>query len=301
MSYEEFINGMECELKNLAEDDLLVSVQKTLKNNGYVRCGIRLSEKNINISPTIYLEEFYEKYRFGADMHTLAQQIMKIYHDVRIDHSWKEEWIYEFPGVKDKIVYRLINRKKNAALLKDVPYMPWKDLAIVFYVLFEVDEQTKNQAAMLVKDEQLKWWKASVEDLYQSAMHNTERLLPYELTNIYALISEMMGRAGEKHCLESEERMYVLTNEMRSYGAAAILYPKRLEMIALYLKENFYILPSSVHETIILPESEAIPVDELNAVIQEVNSTQLSEEEYLSDRAYYYDREHKCVTVTTSV
>ena len=99
MSYEEFVSGMELELKSLVSDNLLVSVQKTLKNNGYLRCGIRLSEKNINISPTIYLEEFYEKYQYGTDMHTLAEQIMKIYQKVRIEHSWKEDWIYEFPGV----------------------------------------------------------------------------------------------------------------------------------------------------------------------------------------------------------
>ena len=98
MSYEEFVSGMELELKSLVSDNLLVSVQKTLKNNGYLRCGIRLSEKNINISPTIYLEEFYEKYQYGTDMHTLAEQIMKIYQKVRIEHSWKEDWIYEFPG-----------------------------------------------------------------------------------------------------------------------------------------------------------------------------------------------------------
>ena len=53
MSYEEFVSGMELELKSLVSDNLLVSVQKTLKNNGYLRCGIRLSEKNINISPKI--------------------------------------------------------------------------------------------------------------------------------------------------------------------------------------------------------------------------------------------------------
>ena len=169
MSYEEFVSGMELELKSLVSDNLLVTVQKTLKNNGYLRCGIRLSEKNINISPTIYLEEFYEKYQYGTDMHTLAEQIMKIYQKVRIEHSWKEDWIYEFPGVKNKIVYRLINREKNKKLLSEVPYMPWKDLAIVFYLLLEMDEHQMQQAAMLIKKEQLEWWNTSTEDLYQNA------------------------------------------------------------------------------------------------------------------------------------
>ena len=66
-------------------------------------------------------------------------------------------------------------------------------------------------------------------------------------------------------------------------------------MLALYLKENFYILPSSVHEMIILPESGALLKEELNAVIQEINGSQVNAEEYLSDHAYYYDRVRKCV------
>ena len=107
---------------------------------------------------------------------------MKIYQKVRIEHSWKEDWIYEFPGVKNKIVYRLINREKNKKLLSEVPYMPWKDLAIVFYLLLEMDEHQMQQAAMLIKKEQLEWWNTSTEDLYQNAMLNTEKLLPYELT-----------------------------------------------------------------------------------------------------------------------
>ena len=99
---------------------------------------------------------------------------MKIYQKVRIEHSWKEDWIYEFPGVKNKIVYRLINREKNKKLLSEVPYMPWKDLAIVFYLLLEMDEHQMQQAAMLIKKEQLEWWNTSTEDLYQNAMLNTE-------------------------------------------------------------------------------------------------------------------------------
>ena len=70
-----------------------------------------------------------------------------------------------FLRVKNQIVYRLINREKNKKLLSEVPYMPWKDLAIVFYLLLEMDEHQMQQAAMLIKKEQLEWWNTSTEDL----------------------------------------------------------------------------------------------------------------------------------------
>ena len=84
--------------------------------------------------------------------------------------------------------------------------------------------------------------------------------------------------------------MYVFSNRTRSFGASAILYDGRLAKIAERLKENYYVLPSSVHETIIVAESDAPAKDDLDAIIREINETQVDPEEVLSNQAYYYDR-----------
>ena len=87
--------------------------------------------------------------------------------------------------------------------------------------------------------------------------------------------------------------MYVLSNRIRSYGSAAILYDRRLEGIGMYLKSNYYVLPSSIHEVIIIPEKAAPGKEPLSQMVGEINRTQVAEEEILSDHAYYYDREKK--------
>ena len=84
--------------------------------------------------------------------------------------------------------------------------------------------------------------------------------------------------------------MYVLSNRIHSYGAAAILYSGRMEGIGMYLKSNYYVLPSSVHEVIVVPEKAAVEKEELSAMVAEINRTQVEAEEVLSDHAYYYDR-----------
>ena len=69
-----------------------------------------------------------------------------------------------------------------------------------------------------------------------------------------------------------------------------MFYPHVLEMIGEILKEDFYILPSSIHEMIILPKSREIAKEELDAMIQDINHTQVDTEEVLSDHAYLYER-----------
>ena len=114
-------------------------------------------------------------------------------------------------------------------------------------------------------------------------------LLPDEFQTMRAVIEELTGMEETG----KEDRMYILSNEIRSYGAAAILYEGRLEKIGDYLKENYYVLPSSVHEVIIVPESEAPGQAELSRLVKEINETQVDPEEVLSNHAYYYDRKQK--------
>ena len=85
----------------------------------------------------------------------------------------------------------------------------------------------------------------------------------------------------------------MLSNHLRSFGAAAVLYPGRLEEVGSYLGEDFYVLPSSVHEMIVVRKSAASGKDFLSAMVTEINMTQVDREEVLSNQAYYYDCAHK--------
>ncbi len=93
--------------------------------------------------------------------------------------------------------------------------------------------------------------------------------------------------------IQSDDIMFVLTNSLRSFGAVCILYEDILFHIGNLLRENFYILPSSIHEVIIIPESQAPCKETLNEMIVEINESQVEREEVLSDHVYYYNREMK--------
>ena len=174
-----------------------------------------------------------------------------------------------------------------------MPHFPCLDLAIVFHVLVDMKEEDRI-ATMLVRNEHLKWWKVTREEIYREACANTQKLLPERFTTLYALLA---GSGEGADALEKEPgeepgcSMYVLSNCIRNFGAAAVLYRNVLKNIGKYLEEDFYVLPSSVHEVIIVPDSSAPSWQETAAIVKEINETQVREEEVLSDVPYHYRRE----------
>ncbi len=286
MTYYQFIHAVEEKIKKEVKEERKISVHTNIKNNGVKRTGIMISENGINISPTIYLEEYFQQFKRGYPLELIVKDILSLYEKIRFQNSWKEgEKVKSYDFVKGRIIYRLVNRERNRKLLEDVPYKEYLDLAIVYYVLLEVDEY--GMASMLVRREHLKMWKVSEEDIYYRACKNTQKLLPYDFSTMRSVIMELLeiGREIE----EQTGKMYILSNVMRSYGACAMMYPDLLRKIGEELEENYYILPSSVHETIIVAESEAPGNEELCEMIEEINETQVEEEEVLSNRAYYYE------------
>ncbi len=287
MNYQSFISSVKERIEALLESHVSVNIHTTLKNNNKERIGITISNQDTNIFPTIYLEEYYTQYLAGRSISDIADNIVNIYHEVKFETSWDIDQIQIFDQAKSKIAYKLIHFEKNRTLLNDIPFIPFHDLAIVFYLLIQNTE--RGSASILVTNTLLHSWDICLSELYQIASLNTPRLLSAELLPMYAMIQELSGDYSESED-NKESYMYVLTNTQRYFGAACILYSRVLEDISNQLDEDFYILPSSIHETIILPVSKSSSRDVLDEMIAEINRTQVADEEVLSDHAYYYSR-----------
>lgn len=286
MTYYQFVQMVEEKVKEELSGQVCVSIHTARKYNDTMRKGLLFSEQESNISPTIYLEEYYRQYELGVTTDQIVKEILLLYRELRFREPWKEGCIRNYEEIKDRIVYRLINMKENQALLCDMPFVRHLDLAIVFYVLLEAGDC--GTATMPVKLGHLGLWNVTTEELHVQARKNTEKLFPYEFQTMSSVIAELtdMKELGDA---DGEDALYVLSNQLRSFGAAAILYRGRLQSIGEYLGENYYVLPSSVHEVIIIRESAAPGKASLSAMVAEINETQVEREEVLSDQAYYYD------------
>lgn len=287
MNYDQFVQDVKRKVSGECGAGTAVCIHTAVKNNGRERKGIMLTRQRVNISPAIYLEEYYEQFLNGGTLEEIAADIVRLYNEVRFSHSWEKDELRSYESVKEKIVYRLINKEKNKTMLTDTPFEPYLDMAAVFYVLLEVNAY--GTAAMMVRKEHLKGWNVSREDIYRQACRNTKRLLPCEFKTMKEVIAELDGSRE----MPGRDVMYVLSNTLRSFGAAVVMYDGVLGRVGDHLKENYYVLPSSIHEMIIIPESEAPGKSELANMVAEINATQVEEEDVLSDNAYYYDRKLK--------
>lgn len=289
MNYQQFIKEVERRVKEKIKgnETMTVYIHTAVKNNGKERKGITVSEKGIHISPTIYLEEYFQQFQEGKPIEEIVEKILQLYEEVKCSHPCEESLLQNYEELKGKFACKLIHRGKNEKLLNDIPYVPWMDLAIVVFVLLEVSPY--GTATVLVRKEHLEIWGLTEAQLFDEAKKNTPILLPYQFCPMRKLLREICPYAVDEG-EEEEESLYVLSNKLRSFGAASMLYEGILEKVGQKLGENYYILPSSIHEVIVVPESKSPVKQDLEEMVREINETQVEEEEVLSDRVYYFSR-----------
>ena len=190
----------------------------------------------------------------------------------------------DWDKAKQKIIMKLINTKKNEELLENIPSAPFYDLSIIFCVA--VCDFMNEYATILIHNEHLNFWDITQEELYEIAKENTPMLLPYLFEDMKNIIGEPVNVS-----FPQEMEMYLLTNRTKINGAVSITYKGLLEEIAEKLNDNFYIVPSSIHEVLIIPwksVKEKYTFKDFSEMIEEVNETQLMDDEVLSNHIYFY-------------
>lgn len=298
MNYQDFLCAVEQELNKKLKEGIQASVYTARKNNGSEKQGIMIKADGVNAAPAIYLEELFERVLKGERIDRVVQEILDFYEEVDCRKVWDCSQFQKYENIRERVVFRLIHTEKNKKLLECIPFMEILDLSIVFYVLLEQDRN--GTASIQISNEHLKMWGVQKEELYRAAVRNVTNLLPAEFYTMRHAIEEMLEVDSDEEDnlleIQNDEKkdvMYVLTNSLRNYGAACLFYPHVLEMVGEMLKEDYYILPSSIHELIIVPESKALDADEMSEMVVEINETQVEPEEVLSDHAYFYQREEK--------
>ena len=275
-------------------------VKEVRKNNGILLHGLLILSKGQTVVPTIYLEHFLEAYESGLPFEEVVRKLLAVYRRDTLPDEIKMDFFKSFVNVRDRICYCLIGRKGNEEMLKGIPHVEFLDLAICFYYAYH--DEKMGDGIILIYDSHMEMWRSNIMELSALAERNTQRLFPWECRGLGEILEEMIG-SGEDAGIENPMEMpcgiplKVLTNNKRTRGAVCILYPGVLDKMAEEMGSDFYILPSSIHETIIIPDMGNEDSEALKKMIRDVNSTQVAPEEVLSDTLYRYDRAEKRVVI----
>lgn len=269
------------------------------KNNDEKKTGLIILMPDSRITPTIYLDPFIEMYE---DPLTSEDEILTKISDLYVKSvgegpGFEEEIVDRitrgFDGVKDMIIMSVVNTKMNAEVLKDTPHRDVEDLSIIYKLYLErVDD--RSMGTIKISDQLMEQWGVTEQDLYDTAIKNTKELLPTRIDSMQSILSEFMGPdAG----FDMEKEMYVITNERKTNGATAVFCDReKLDELCDKLHGSVLLIPSSIHEFLVLPAGEeggvSPSVREIADMIKEVNVSTVPPEEILGTEPYHYDKEN---------
>lgn len=295
MKYEEFKTNLIEELKDFYGADATVELTTATKNNGIHLDGIIIRIGETNVAPIIYLQQYYEEYMENENI-SIDEIVGRIV-ELRERHELQDadgvigkitDWIY----VKEHVYPMLISTEDNKEMLSSLVTKPFLDLSVIFYIRLEDTLQMGGEATVKVTKEMLSLMKVTEIELFDAAMNNMKS----DGYNVQDIFSVIMGITDEtipddENC----EKMFVMTNADKRYGAAGLL--NITSIVEKIGDKSCFLLPSSLHEILVVPENDEIDVQILKTMVVEVNTTSVAEEEKLSDSVYYYSSTSGTITI----
>lgn len=290
MTYQEFKQHIIHAIQTKLGPNARVILQDVVKNNNLHLDGLTILSEQCNISPTIYLNSYYKQYLHGMSLPAIYEEILTRYKCHTPKTSVDISFFTDLQKVQNHIVFKLINYEKNKELLQNVPHFRFLDLAIVFNCLISFG--SGNYGTILIYHNHLNFWQITPDELYAFALENTPRLFGYDLQNMAHILENILSDefSSDFDDLDNLIPMHVLSCKLKFNGAVCLLYPNLLADIAAKFDSDLYIIPSSIHEVLIIPSTTTTSHAQLSGMVREVNATQVLKEEVLSDHVYFYSK-----------
>ncbi len=291
-NYITFLDMVANCIRDVYKEEVIVEHSVSTKNNGVQMEGLMLRKVGEQVAPNFYLNQQFEEWKQGIkSLYEIVTEICHVFEEELQNNQHLAQTIcFEWEVMKESIFLRLINRDKNIELLKKIPYMEFMDLAVVYF--YSVDISKEVQGTVVLTKEHLQLLGVTIEQLHQTAMENTRNLRPvkvYQMGDLIEKVGKKLGIEGLA-CNTEINFMYLFSNESNMFGAIAMFFEEELKQFAEKLNSSFYVLPSSIHEVILVPDNKMIAVDKFVEMVQDINATQVQETEILSDSVYYYDK-----------
>lgn len=187
--------------------------------------------------------------------------------------------------VQNKVLIRLLNTEWNKEQLEELPHKEILDLSAVFYLPMLNDE--KRSVSSVITYSMMKNWRISLKELWDAAIKNTKESEAFRILGVEDIVKDATGIDISRQSFA--RLLYIATNTSKFYGASALLREDVLLELAERLKKNLYIIPSSIHELVLVPDHGIYDVAGMKNMLHEVNAKMVRSYERLSDNIYLFD------------
>ena len=249
------------------------------KANGVKKVGVRVRFPEDDVAPTVYVKDFYDD---GLSVQQTAAIVMRLAEENRVPegtHDYKCFMDYE-GYVKQHLKARLYYNQTQAEVKRDASYLGFEDLIIVPYVEMQVNG---GGGAVKVMKEHLKVWDVKADEVIDTALKNSEK--DVLIKDLFGMVEDMDTFFKAPDMPEMERPIYV-TNDSTMFGASAIL--GLIPMMKERFKNGFFVLPSSVHEVLIMPANGEMNKADFDRMVDDVSTNVVSPEEVLGYQAYAF-------------
>jgi len=299
MNYELFKKEVLEKVSSLLEDAKIVKINEVVKNNDLILDGLVIYDKGQTCSaPTIYLNPLFDEYSNGTNIEVIIDKIMSIYNNAEVpEFANKAKQFEDYDFVRNHLYFKVVNYDMNKKMLENVPHFRTLDLAITFACL--LDKDNDGTASIPINNGHLNHWGIDKNQLYEDAFKNATEMLPPKINSLFQTVFEknFNSELDLNNIQLDEFDLLVLTNETRVNGAGTILYPNLLETIANQLDSDLIIIPSSIHEVLILRKTGDLKLEDLDVLVKMVNHEELATTEVLSNHVYIYLKDEKELTM----
>lgn len=291
LDFTEFVDKVRETVKDYLPEkfaDAEISIEQFQKlNASYL--GLQVKREGQTVVPNINLEARFAEYQgkglsLEAAMRTIAEQ-------VQMTPNLHTEWLKDYSQVKEHLFIRVNDAKQSEDFLRMSPHKEVDGLAISYHIAFEGLHGV--EASTPVSYKMMEMYGVTAEQLHADALESSQRLYPVRFSSLAEVMQRMIGiepdMAADMMPPVEGPQLMVLTNAQGFGGASALFYPGQLEAIAEQVGSDFFVLPSSVHETLILADDGSADLDSLQFMVREINQSEVAPEDRLSDFVYHYD------------
>lgn len=280
-----------------SEGEYYISL-KTLKKNNDTPCKALVINKpsgegEYSISPCIHLEPFWDIYTKNPSTTTLMQIVDYLYDSYKdainnmpdVCKASNVATIRDYEKIKDSIVPCVVNSTWNQETLADVPHKNLSDFTVLYRIMLD----DKMETSVVINNSIMNNWGVSQEDIHKVALSNMKsRMRPFT-RNMYDVLADMMGMSKDELPVADGPELYVVGNELGMFGASILADTDYLNSVSEELGGDFIIIPSSVHEILCLKNDDELNLEQLQDMIETVNTESVEVRDRLSDIPYIFD------------
>ena len=308
MDFETFKESIKNAIKDYlpeAYQDAQVEIRDNAKiNETYT--GLFVQRADSVITPTINLDAFYEQFSEHdmMSMSDILEQMADMIQQTAPEIDVQKLTNYE--QAKESLFIRVCAIQGNEQMLAQVPHERHEDLAVTYHIAADIGSD--GVASTIVSNALLNQFGIDQEQLNADAIANSPKIFPARIESMANMMRRIMAEDMQAQGIPQDQMdamldsmipaddsnpMTVVTNDRTVNGAAVMFYPEQMEQLGDMMHGDFFILPSSVHEILIIPDTGDFHHEELKAMVTEINATQVAPADRLTDEVYHFDTKDK--------